>query len=102
MWPCVRRPCRQILKYSRPIAELLSRRFGDRFHLIEGNSMRTLEPWVVASTAKGVTCDLTFVDGDHEGTGARRDMQKLARVTAPARHNRLVVVSVQREACHFT
>ena len=79
-----------ILKYSRAVASLLQARFGGRFHLVEGNSMRTLPPWVQAHAGK-LTCDLTFVDGDHEGTGARRDIQWLAKTTAPAAHNRLVV-----------
>ena len=70
-----------------------------------GNTRRTLEPWVRASSyarlsaasgagsrtspARPVICDLTFVDGDHEGQGARKDIQTLARVAAA--NNKLVV-----------
>ena len=54
------------------------------------NTKSTLKPWIVAHAGK-VVCDLTFVDGDHENSGALRDIRYLARVAAPARHNRLVV-----------
>ena len=80
-----------ILKYSRPVADLLTSRFGSRFKLVEGNSRATLPPWVESARAAGRTCDVTFVDGDHDGQGAQKDMKKLALVTAPAPHNRLIV-----------
>ena len=79
-----------ILKYSHAVAARLTARFGERFKLIAGNSRATLRPWADrAVRSRNSTCDLIFVDGDHDAQGARTDLQQMRRVAAC--HNRLVV-----------
>jgi hypothetical protein len=79
-----------ILKYSHAVAARLTARFGERFKLIAGNSRVTLRPWADRAVRSGnSTCDLIFVDGDHDAQGARTDLQQMRRVAAC--HNRLVV-----------
>ena len=63
--------------YSRPVAQLLKRRFGKRFELHEGSSHETLAPWAASFRANGSTCQLLFVDGDHMEAGSHMDVADL-------------------------
>lgn len=77
------------LKYSQPIADLLSTSFGERFSVHKGYSQHTLPPFISELTGKGSHCDLILVDGSHLLAGAASDLQMLRRAAKPS--SRLVV-----------
>lgn len=66
--------------YSKPIADLISLRFGSRFQLHRGNSHKTVP---AISKDLGQSCDLIFIDGDHTPQGARIDMLNCRGIAAP-------------------
>ena len=73
------------LKYSLPIAELLSISFRERFQLHAGPSQETLPPWLDEFVGRnGTRCDLILIDGDHSEDGARNDLLVLRRAASPS------------------
>jgi len=77
------------LKYSQPVADLLSTSFGDRFAVHKGYSQNTLPSFISELTGNGSHCDLILVDGSHLLAGAASDLQMLRRAASPS--SRLVV-----------
>ena len=74
------------LSYSRPVVELLTEQFGDRFVIHPGNSLRTLPALRKNLTSAGRDpriCDLMFVDGDHTLDGAYTDLVNMRELAAP-------------------
>mmetsp|Transcript_24454 Transcript_24454/g.55989 ORF Transcript_24454/g.55989 Transcript_24454/m.55989 type:complete len:302 (-) Transcript_24454:101-1006(-) len=68
------------LKYSFPVADLLSAQFGERFNLHAGFSQDTIPPWIESFRRNESKCDLILVDGDHSYSGALHDIQLLRAV----------------------
>jgi len=66
--------------HSRPVAQLLSSLFGDRFMLHAGDTHQRLRPWARSFSRR---CDMIFIDGDHTFAGARQDIQEMAIAAAP-------------------
>ena len=65
--------------YAERAAQLLALYFGDRFHLHEGNSRKT----VAAVAASGVVrCDLVVVDGGHFGTVVYADLKNFRKMAS--------------------
>ena len=60
--------------YSWAVARLLQLRFGRRFVLHPGDSHKTLQPWASTYAARGGSCSLFFIDGDHSEYGTHRDL----------------------------
>ena len=72
-------------KYSGTVSALLSVVFGERFQLHVGTSSRTLAAWV-RNESRSESCNLIYVDGDHEALGARRDLALMRHAAAPLAH----------------
>ena len=73
------------LKYSWPIADLLSVSFRERFELHAGPSQETLPRWLDEFAGhNGTRCDLILIDGDHSEEGARKDLTILRRAASPS------------------
>lgn len=71
------------LKYSWPVADLLSINFRERFELHAGPSQETLPAWLDAFERNGSSCDLILIDGDHSEDGARKDLRTMRRAASP-------------------
>ena len=66
--------------YSEQAVSLLQLQFGERFKMHRGDSRATVPAWA-RSNAR--SCDLLFIDGDHEKEGARLDMLNMRPAAAP-------------------
>lgn len=60
---------------SLPTAEKMEREFGDHFHIVWGDSKKTLKN--ANETMSGQKCDLIVVDGEHSRNGVVNDLQNL-------------------------
>ena len=63
---------------SLPTAEKMEREFGDHFHIVWGDSKKTLKN--AKETMSGQNCDLIVIDGEHSRNGVVNDLQNLLKV----------------------
>ena len=57
---------------AKPVAEMMKKKFGDRFHTIWGDSKVTVPSYL---NATGIKCDVISVDGEHTMNGSLSDLR---------------------------
>ena len=71
-------------EYSRPMARFLNKTFPGRLTVIFGNSTETV-PSFVGRNRGSLRCDLILIDGGHDYSTSRSDLESLISLASPNR-----------------